>query len=496
MLRAILVGALLVSAFGNRPALGKPEQPAPPAHQTPATDASQRWKGAIELPQGSTLEFAVRLFPATGDAPASGTMDIPMQGLKEGALSDVVVGDQLKFTLRIPGMPDTAAAVFTCTPSADGKTATGELHQSGLVMPVKMERIGEGERIEPARPQEPKPPFPYEQREVTYSNARDGTKLAGTLTLPENAKGAPAVVMITGSGAQDRDESLLGHKPFLVIADYLTRHGIGVLRADDRGVGGSGGNVMLATPEDSAGDVRAALEFLKSVPEIDASRLGLIGHSEGGIIAPMVAAESPDVSFVVLLAGTGIKGRDILTSQSEAMMRAAGADETVIADATERHRHLMDLLEKDADAADLEAAIRELSAAQRRASPGAPEPSEDTTRALIAQQMAMLGTPWFRSFLSLDPRVALRKVTVPVLALNGTLDRQVPAQENLGEIEKALKEAGNADVTVRPMPGLNHLFQHAKSGNPDEYYAIEETFAPEALKVMTDWILTHTRASR
>lgn len=491
MTRTVLAGLVLLLA-GTIASAAQPPAPAPAPSGPKALDESaQRWKGTIELPQGQKLDIGVTLTPGRNGTPASGTLDIPLQGLKSGALSDVVLSaDELKFTYVMAGAPAAANPAFTLKPSPDGKTATGELHQSGATMPVRLERIPEGAvaDIGPKRPQEPKPPFPYTQREVSYTNAQDGTKLAATLTLPPGKGPFPAAVMITGSGPQDRDEALLGHKPFLVIADYLTRRGIAVLRADDRGVGGSTGNVADATAENSAGDALAGVALLKTIPEIDGAHIGLIGHSEGGIIGPMAAAESKDVAFVVMLAGTGLKGRDILTMQTEAMMLAAGEKKELVAAATERHRHLMDALEPGAPRAEIEKAMRELIRAQEEAG-GAPPSSPAAVDKEVKQQMAALETKWFRSFLVSDPREALRKVQVPVLALNGALDTQVPAEANLREIEKALKEAGNTDVTTREMPGLNHLFQHAGTGSPSEYVQIEETFAPEALQLMGEWIL-------
>lgn len=472
------------------------QQPATPAPATaPAAAAVQRWKGAIDLPNGMKLDFGVTLTPGAEGKPASGTMDIPLQNVKNVALTDVVMGaEELKFTLAMPGVPPAMQAVFTAKPSADGATAEGALHQGGANVPIKMTRLAEGAPADfgPNRPQNPKPPFPYTQRDVTYTNAKDGTKLAGTLTIPAGKGPFPVAVMITGSGPQDRDESLMGHRPFLVIADHLSRNGIAVLRADDRGVGGSTGNVGEATAQDSVGDVLAAIALLKTVPEIDASHIGVIGHSEGGIIGPMAAAQSPDIAFVVMLAGTGLKGRDILTMQSEAIYLAAGLSKEAIKPAIDQHRHLMDALEQNAPRADIEAAIREMAKTQMSLSPGAQPLSDAQLDAVVKQQFASLDSKWFRSFLFYDPRESLRKVAVPVLALNGGLDVQVPPKANLPEIDKALKEAGNKDVTVREMPGLNHLFQTAKTGGPDEYATIEETFSPEALAVMTQWIRAHT----
>jgi len=488
------LAVVLAVGFSSCAALAQqaePVRPAPPAHAADpaprAASEAQRWKGSITLP-GVTLDFSVTLTPGTGETPASGTIDIPQQGVKGAPLSDVgVTPEKITFTLALPTMPADMRAVFTAVPAPDARTASGELLQGGVRAKVSMERVAIDADLSPQRPQTPKPPFPYVAREVTYTNAKDGTKLAGTLTIPEVKGPHPAAILITGSGAQDRDESLLGHRPFLVLADYLSRHGIAVLRADDRGVGGSTGNVSRSTSADFAGDVLAGVAMLKALPEIDSKRIGVIGHSEGGIVGPLAAAESPDVAFVVMLAGTGFKGRDILTMQSEAIARASGADEALIARATTEHRALMDLLEQGAPDDRVREALRALTLTQLAMSGAANLPAEQVN-AGVDQAFESLQTPWFRSFLTLDPSIALRRVRVPVLAINGGLDVQVPAKENLASIERALREGGNTRVTVKEMPGLNHLFQAATTGSPDEYARIEETFNPAALQVIEQWL--------
>ena len=312
--------------FAPCPALAAAAPAQPDTNVTPAVPVAragepQRWKGEIELP-GVKLEFVALLTPAQGDAPAAGTLDIPMQGLKDGPLSEVVVShERIAFVLALPQMPPQAHARFSAALAPDGQSAKGELRQSGGVFPVSMTRIAPDAAVGPSRPQEPKPPFPYTQRDVTYVNAQDGTTLAGTLTIPPGDGPHPVAVLITGSGPQDRDETILGHKPFWVLADHLSRRGIAVLRSDDRGVGGRAA-APQSTAHDFAADVLAAVAFLHTQPEIDARNIGVIGHSEGGIVGPIAASRSADIAFVVILAGTGINGRDILTLQSAAIMRA------------------------------------------------------------------------------------------------------------------------------------------------------------------------------
>jgi pimeloyl-ACP methyl ester carboxylesterase len=339
------------------------------------------------------------------------------------------------------------------------------------------------------RPQEPKRPFPYTAEEVIYPvNDGSGVKIAGTLTIPQGPGPFPAVLLISGSGPQDRDGALYGHQPLLVIADHLSRHGIAVLRADDRGVGGSTGNVDEATTADFARDALAGVRFLASHPRIARDRIGLLGHSEGGVVAPLAASQSPGVAFLVLLAGTGVPGAEIVRRQGELIARANGVPEEAIQRSQEALRRTFEVLRAVPDRAARTASLRPLG--------------KDLLVTLSEDQIKTLGglgaagdavikginTPWFRYFIDYDPRPALRKVKVPVLALNGTLDLQVPPDPNLPEIAKALKQAGNRDVTVRLLPGLNHLFQPATTGSPAEYGVIETTIDPQVLGLVTDWI--------
>ena len=322
----------------------------------------------------------------------------------------------------------------------------------------------------PPRPQEPTPPYPYQEEQVTFVNAKAGITFAGTLTLPASPTASPAVVLITGSGAQDRDETIAGHKPFLVLADALTRRGIAVLRVDDRGVGGSGGTMATATSEDFVDDALAAVAYLRGRKDIDAKRIGLVGHSEGGLIAPIAATRSKDIAFIVLMAGPGITGDQILFLQGAAIMRANGASEAAISRNREVKQRLFDVIRTEKDDAAAKEKIKSIAPGQER-----------------------VATPWFRYFLSYDPVPVLQKVTCPVLAINGEKDLQVPYRENLDAIGKALRAGGNTDVTTLSMPNLNHLFQTSQTGAPSEYAKIAETFAPAALDAISDWILKRVK---
>ncbi len=300
------------------------------------------------------------------------------------------------------------------------------------------------------------------------------------MTLPTGSGPFPAVILITGSGAQDRDETILGHKPFLVLADYLTRRGIAVLRVDDRGVGGSTGQIATSTSENFANDVLAGVAFLKSRTDIAPNKLGLIGHSEGGIIAPMVAMRSKDIAFIVLMAGTGQTGSEILQEQTQLIMKASGSSASAMNLQRVALKKLTAIIasEKDEKAAQvkLAAALKEIIAALPESER---KSAEESPGGLSEASVNAFNNAWFRFFLTYDPRPTLQKVKCPVLAINGEKDLQVPSKENLAEIARAVKAGGNPNVTIVELPGLNHLFQPCKIGTPSEYSAIEITIAPQ-----------------
>ncbi|MFY9820306.1 MAG: alpha/beta fold hydrolase [Thermoanaerobaculia bacterium] len=442
--------------------------------------AAGHWEGEINLPQDAgQLQVMVDLVREGGAW--TGTIDIPMQGAKGLPLEDVAVQDG-KVHFKIKGAP--GAPTFDGTlAAAPAPSIQGTFTQGGASLPF---RLGRDAVAKPVHFQEPKPPFPYGAEEVTYTDG--AVKLAGTLTLPPGDGPFPAVVMITGSGAEDRDETIFGHKPFLVLADYLSRHGIAVLRADDRGVGGSTGSVPDSTTADFAQDALAGVRFLKTHPKIARDRIGLVGHSEGGAVGPLAASQSSDVAFVVMLAGTGVPGPDVLLLQSERMARAEGTPEEMIQKQSASIRKVVDAVRTETDPAAREAKLRE--AAREVAATMTPDElrAAGGLDAEVDRDVRTFNSPWFRYFLTYDPRPALRQVKVPVLALDGELDLQVIPDQNLPEIEKALKEGGNKDFTLKRLPGLNHLFQPAKTGSPAEYAKIETTMDPLVLDTVTRWI--------
>jgi len=347
------------------------------------------------------------------------------------------------------------------------------------------------------RPQDPRKPFPYKSEDVAYDGKQPGIRLAGTLTVPPGKKKRfPAVLLITGSGAQDRNEAILGHRPFLVLADYLTRRGIAVLRVDDRGVGGSMGASGNDTSASFAGDVEAGVEFLRHRANIDPARIGLLGHSEGGMIAPMVASKSSAVAFVVLMAAPGVKGEDLLVQQAALVAKSRGATDEMIALNRETQEQMFALLRQGKDYIATERELRAIwGEAKNKMTPEDIRVMGDPD-VVARQQIRAVMSPWFRYFLAYDPRQALELTHCPVLALNGTLDLQVPAEQNLPAIETALRNGGNTDFTVRELPQLNHLFQTAQTGSPSEYATIQETLSPLALETMGDWIVAHTSTSK
>ena len=362
---------------------------------------------------------------------------------------------------------------------------TGTFRQAGLSFPLEMRR---GKPAPPVRPQMPVRPYPYAEEEVRFENKGAGVQLAGTLTLPPGKGSFPAVVLITGSGPQDRDESLMGHKPFLVIADALTRRGIAVLRYDDRGTARSTGDFRKATTADFATDVEAAVAYLRTRKEINARRIGLIGHSEGGIIAPLVASRNRDIRCIVLLAGTGLRGEEIILSQQQLIAQANGGWGKPAQDMLDVNRGAMDIIVRDSMRLEHVDTIKQQLAAyfdQRSAQvPVLRSGGSEATRLAIDQ----LTSPWMEYFLAYDPVPALEQVRCPVLAMAGSKDLQVSPEENLVAIGRALEKGGNKHFEVKEFPELNHLFQECRTGLPAEYATIEQTFSPVALEFMVNWV--------
>jgi pimeloyl-ACP methyl ester carboxylesterase len=442
------------------------------------------WLGTLKV--GAVELRLVAKFTRKSDGSLGGTLDSPDQGARGLVVDPVTLKDgDVRFEVKKVG------GVFEGKLREAGKELAGRWKQSGIDLPLVL-RHQDKEPVF-ARPQEPRRPYPYRDEEVTYENKKAKVKFAGTLTVPKGKGPFPAVLLITGSGPQDRDESLLGHKPFLVLADHLTRKGIAVLRVDDRGVGGSTGSTMTATTADFAEDALAGVKFLEGRAEIDPKRIGLIGHSEGGVVAPLAASQSKEVAFIVLLAGTGLKGEEILYLQGQPILKANGADEKALARQKVVQETLFKVVKQEKDDQAALKLFDKVWAEQVAKMTDKEKQEVSKVEGMVRAQFKGLLSPWFRYFLAYDPLPALRKVRCPVLAVCGEKDLQVPPKENLQAIEKALTEGGNKDVTIREFPGLNHLFQACKTGSPTEYGTIEETMSPTVLEAVSAWILRRTR---
>lgn len=361
----------------------------------------------------------------------------------------------------------------------------GTFSQNGQNFPLTFSRSVVEKKVL-NRPQEPKPPYPYAAEDVQFFNAKDSVMLAGTLTKPASGTNWPVVVLISGSGPQNRNEELMGHKPFLVLADHLTRNGIAVLRYDDRGVAQSKGVFATATSADFANDAEAAVAYLKSRKDINPAKIGLIGHSEGGLIAPMVAARNKDVSYIVLMAGPGVKGKDVLMLQIDLLGKAAGMPEKERKEQVNLIGGVINIMEMGGDTAVKTAAVKAYLHKQYEAMPDSVK--KQMTEQQFMQEFKSFTSPWFSYFLQYDPAPALEKLKIPVLALNGSKDLQVWAPQNLPAIEKALKKAGNKKYLIKELPNLNHLFQEAKTGGSSEYAEIEQTLSPLLLDEITNFL--------
>jgi pimeloyl-ACP methyl ester carboxylesterase len=444
------------------------------------------WVGAIEV-SGIKLRIVLKIAQASGGA-LTAKLDVPDQGASDLPIDSVSAEeDSFRFEAKNLGLS------YEGKLNKESSEISGQLKQGPAVYPLTLKRTDKVPTL--GRPQDPKKPYPYAEEEVAYENKTDGVKLTGTLTLPRTKGPFPAVLLITGSGAQDRNETIAGHRPFLVLADHLTQLGIAVLRVDDRGMGGSSLGSLTATSENYAGDVLAGVEFLKNRTEINPRQIGLIGHSEGGIIAPMAAARSKDISFIVLMAGTGLPGDDVIQLQTELLLRAQGTGDEGVKLTRDLFAGVFSILKNNDDRATAEKQIRDMLAAKTAVMTEAQRKGMAQMLTTIDTQLKQFYlTEWFRFFLRYDPRPTLKKVQIPVLAINGEKDLQVAAKENLSGIDAALKEGGNKDYAIVLLPQMNHLFQTSKTGLITEYGEIEETISPVALKTMSDWILKHTTA--
>lgn len=421
------------------------------------------WYGVLNI-QGMELKIAFHL--STDGNEYSATMDSPDQQAYGIPATNASYSNSM-VKIRIDAAMIEYSGVFT------GDKVIGTFKQGGASFPLNLSRRPfEVQK----RSQEPIKPYPYISEEVFFANTQDSIVLAGTLTFPANSQIKAAVVLISGSGIQNRDSEIMGHKPFLVLSDYLTKRGIAVLRFDDRGAGNSGGNPALSTTKDFAKDVKAALNYLKVRDEFKGAKFGMIGHSEGGIIAPMVASEGDYVQFMVLLAAPAECGSEIIIKQQRLIASASGVSESELDSYEKISRELFDLTKNNIQSDNL------LDIVSSFMKNNAPDESDSNIKA----QARSIVNPWMLEFLFYDPLPALKKSVIPALALNGEKDLQVPP-ENLDLISESY---GNKDaLTIIKVEGVNHLFQSSSTGLPSEYSKIEETFSEKVLKIISDWIL-------
>ncbi len=435
------------------------------------------WQTAIEA-HGLRLRYQLHVSHDT-EGELVGALDNLDQGVIGLPAVRVSLKEDDSFHFEIPSL----AGIFEGTFDPAKNTIIGNWSQTGAEQKIEFKRSDQP--LEIRRPQTPVKPYPYREEEVSFSNAAANVTLVGTLTIPKGTGPFPAAVLIAGSGPYDRDEALANHKPLMVLADYVTRKGIAVLRYDKRGIGKSTGSVDNATTLDLASDAQAAAAYLKTRKDVDAAKIGLIGHSEGAMIAPYLATHSADIAWLVLLAPPATKGEDTLLNQSEMIGRAGGLSEPQLVASLTFDREAYELVRKEKEPAVL---TQKLNALVKETGLDAATPP-----VALETQLRMLSSPWFRFFLDYDPLPVLQALKTPVLALYGEKDLQVPPRANLPLVKKAFDDSGNTDAASTQLPDLNHQFQHCFSGSPAEYAAIEETFSPQALQLISDWILHHTR---
>ena len=423
------------------------------------------WKGEIDL---GTLKLEMSFdikaiengYSATFDVPAQGAFDVPVDEttFQEG---------QLQLTMM--------AMDANYSGTQKEGVIEGEFTQRGMTFPLNLVKAEKKEQKK-ARAQDPLPPFNYHIEEVTFVNEKEGNTLVGTLTIPQGEGPFPAMVLVSGSGQQNRDEELMNHRPFWVIADYCARQGIAVLRYDDRGIGGSTGEVENATSMDFSYDAEAAFDYLRNRKEINATKVGILGHSEGGVINFMVAARRPEVAFLVSLAGPSVNGIEVLKEQQKAILRASGMTEEAVQFNSNTNAQLFDIIEASSSREEADSLLRNLLKGW------------GYNDELTEQTVGQMASPWMYYFLRYDPTEAFVKTNCPALLLNGSKDLQVIASQNLTAYEKIIAEHGKTNMTLRELPGLNHLFQHCETGSPNEYFEIEETISPEVLEMIVGFV--------
>ena len=450
-----------------------------------AQDITGQWNGILKVP-GTQLRLVLHIsktetgYSATMDSPDQGAKGIPVTTttFENGILKLAIPAGKIEYE----GVLDKDAFIV------------GNFKQMGQAFPLNLSR-GVVAKTVIVRPQEPVKPYPYYSEEVTFENSKAGITLAGTLTLPKKEGLYPVVILVSGSGPQNRDEELLGHKPFLVLSDYLTRNGIAVLRYDDRGVGASKGVFSTSTTADFAADAAAAVTYLSNRKDINHKKIGIVGHSEGGVIAPIVASTSKNVAFIVLLAGTGLTGDALLLLQKALIERAEGVTELKIQEGQTINKGAFTLVKNAVTTEQLKTDLTLYFQQNLKGNPTPENPEGKLDAEIIQEQVEEFTSNWMQYFIKFDPTTALVKVKCPVLAINGAKDLQVPPNENLAAIKTALTKGGNKKVTTKILPNLNHLFQECTTGAPSEYAEIEQTVSPTAMTTVLEWIQLQTKSN-
>lgn len=485
MSKSSLISCLILVLVMGSPLVHGQQKPNSDESKAAQSDFLGSWVGSLNV---GAVRLRLVFHIQSTDGTLAVKLDSPDQGAKGIPLDQIVIAGS-KITIGSKKMN----ATYEGTMESTKKRIDGQWMQSGQKFKLDLDRSAGS--VERNRPQTPRAPFPYRVEEVTFRHHSADFQMAGTLTLPKEEGRYPAAILITGSGAQDRDETIFEHKPFAVLADHLTKAGIAVLRVDDRGVGGTGvdGNPTDDTTQDFVTDVESSLRYLRSRNDIDAKRIGLVGHSEGAIIAASVAAADKDVAWVVLLAGPGVPGDELILYQAEKIARASGAGEQEIENNKRIQREIYKVIRNQPDAVAARKAAKELLLKEYEELEKKDSRPAQTAEEFANQHSAAVAIPWFRYFITLDPRESLAQLSCPVLVLTGEKDLQVPPEQNHPQIEKALSKSSSKDVTIKSLPMLNHLFQTAKTGLVSEYGEIEETFSPEALKVLSAWLDARVR---
>lgn len=432
------------------------------------------WTGELDV-QGNKLPLIFNIkqngneLITTMDSPMQGAKDIPVTTTKFEKNELLLVSTNMQFQYKAVFKADKFEGLFT---------------QGQMSLPLILNRKKDSEPLI-TRPQTPKAPFDYKIEDVTFENPTDRNTLAGTITTPHNKKEFPMVILITGSGQQNRNSELFAHQSFWVIADDFAKKEIGVLRLDDRGIGGSTGLSENITTQNFASDINSAVEFLAKKGY---KNIGLIGHSEGGIIAPMVASQNKKVKFVISMAGPGIPTDELLLLQTNAIAKLSGATEETLKSTGDLNQKIYAFV-KNYTGNDLENDSKKLLWEEMKNLPATQQPSDAAMEKLVNDESKKITIPWFIYFLKLNPDVYWSTLKIPVLAINGTLDMQVISKENLNGIKNSLEKAKNKQFEIAKLPGLNHLFQEAKIGSVEEYGTLEQTIAPQVLEKMSSWIL-------